>query len=199
MYVPTKIDDHVYRNINRYFSTERVLCNIGWVSMENPGIKLRPKYLNSFNFPTKVDEIDYISQFAREGNIDVIRGFYRQTNGMRLLCGKFNVPGVLFHSADFSGLDFYCVALDFSGVGGLALPRFSPENGFVIGESQRAVDGSEIRVHDIVTKSGEIIGGIFDEHSGVTDRFSTIEEWLAARIDAAARDLKLEISQLKQP
>ena len=196
MYSPSAIDELVYRKINEIFPAERVLCNLGWVSLKNPGIKHRPEYLNAFNFATDIDEIDYISQFIRDANIDTVRGFYRQTNGMRLLCDTFWVPGVLFHRPDFTGHDFNCVGLDFSNHGGFALPEHSPEEGFLIGGSHRQKDGSTFNLHDILTKSGEIVGGFFDESPEVTDRFSTIPEWLFARIEVAAIELQREISLL---
>ncbi|MEP2785051.1 MAG: hypothetical protein ABJO67_16030 [Pseudoruegeria sp.] len=196
MYSPSDIDKLVHRKINEVFPAERVLCNIGWVSLKNPGIKHRPEYLNAFNFATEIDEIDYISQFIRDANVDTVRDFYRQTNGMRLLCDTFFVPGVLFHRDNFGGHDFFCVALDFSNHGGFALPKRSPENGFLIGGSHRQKDGKTVNLHDILTKSGEIVGGFFDESPEVIDRFSTIPEWLSARIETAAHELRLQISQL---
>lgn len=196
MYFPSDIDKLVYRKLNEVLPSKRVLCNTGWVGLENPGIMRRPKYLNAFNFATEVDEIDYISQFIREANIDTVREFYRQTNGMRLLCDKFSVPGVLFHRDDFTGHDFDCVALDFSNHGGFALPKHSPESGFLIGGSHRKKDGKSVQLHDILTASGEIVGGLFDDSPEVADRFSTIPEWLSARIKVAAAELQREISLL---
>lgn len=196
MRLPTKIDDLVYQSIGSQFQAERVFCNLGWVSLKNPGIEHRPEYLNAFNFPTEIDEIDYISQFTRDANVDIVRRFYRQTNGMRLLCGKFHVPGVLFSRPDFEGYDYYCVALDFSNHGGSALPKHSPENGFLIGESQREVNGRTLRVQDILTNSGHIVGGSFNDKPSVTDRFTTIDEWLSVRIETAAKELQFQISRI---
>lgn len=176
MHSPSKIDELVHQKINSFFPAERVLCNIGWVSLKNPGIKRRPDFLNAFSFATEVDEIDYISQFTRDANLDIVSDFYRQTNGMRLLADKFSVPGVLFHRNDFNGYDFNCVALDFSNHGGFALPELSPESGLLIGRSHRKLDGKTEIIHDILTKSGEIIGGYFDIRTEVTDRFEGIDD-----------------------
>ena len=196
MYSPSQIDTLVQRKLNEFFPAERVLCNIGWVSLKNPGIKRRPDFLNAFNFATEVDEIDYISQFTRDANLDIVREFYRQTNGMRLLADKFSVPGVLFHRNDFSGCDFYCVALDFSNHGGFALPSLCPESGLLIGSSHRRLDGKTEPLHDILTKSGEIIGGYFDAAPMVTDRFESLDDWLSDRITGAAKELRKDISRL---
>ncbi|MCP3969041.1 MAG: hypothetical protein GY717_01710 [Rhodobacteraceae bacterium] len=117
---------------------------------------------------------------------------------MRLLCDTFFVPGVLFHRHGFVGHDFYCVALDFSSHGGFALPEHSPENGFLIGGSYRQKDGSTVNLHDILTKTGEIVGGFFDESPEVTERFSSIPEWLSDRIAYSAKELKREIEQLSK-
>lgn len=193
---PSKIDLLVNAKINEFFTAERVLCSIGWVSLKNTGIKYRPEYLNAFSFATEVDEIEYISQFTRDANIDVVKDFYRQTNGMRLLCDKFRVPGVLVHRDDFAGHDFDCVALDFSNHGGFSMPKYAPETGLLIGGSQRTKDGKAVEIHDILTKSGEIIGGAFDETSEVTDRFPTIPEWLSSRIEVASTELRREIAEL---
>ncbi|MGR3822093.1 MAG: hypothetical protein ACU0A5_05930 [Salipiger marinus] len=196
-YVASKIDTFVQGKLNEFFPAEVVLCNIGWVSLENPGIKRRPNFLNAFNFATEADEIEYIRQFTRDANIDIVREFYRQTNGMRLLADKFSVPGVLFHRNGFSGYDFNCVALDFSNHGGFALPAHSPESGLVIGRSHRRFGERTDILHDILTKSGEIIGGYFDAEPKVTDRFECIDSWLLDRITGAAKELQGEISQLK--
>lgn len=193
----SKIESVVLGGLGHHFTDRKILTNLGWVSLENPGIKYRPQYLNSFNFATDVDEIDYISQFIREANVDTVREFYRQTNGMRLLCDKFTVPGVLFHRDDFEELDFYCVALDFSNHGGFALPAHSPENGFLIGENHHKISGKTVELYDILTSSGDIISGYFNENTEVTDRYTTIHEWLSVRIEFAARELTREISELQ--
>jgi len=197
MYSPSQIDTLVQKKLNEFFPAERVLCNLGWISLKNPGIKLRPDFLNAFNFATEVDEIDYISQFTRDANLDIVRKFYRQTNGMRLLGDKFGVPGVLFHRDDFSGYDFDCVALDFSNHGGFLLPALSPESGLLIGSSHRKLDGKTESIHDILTKSGAIVGGYFDVKPEVTDRFEGIEDWLSNRITGAAKELQKDIAQLQ--
>ena len=199
MHLRSEIDELVFRKISEHFRIERVHCNLGWVSLQNPGMKYRPEYLNAFNFATDVDEIEYISQFARDAKLDVVRDFYRQTNGMRLLCDKFAVPGVLFHRDDFIGMDFDCVALDFSNHGGFVLPKHSPENGLLIGRSHREIDGVTVNLHDILTKTGEVVGGFFDETPTVKDKFATIPEWLSARVEVAARELKQEIHLLLNP
>ena len=196
MYSPSQIDTLVQKNINDFFPAERVLCNIGWISLKNPGLMHRPEYLNAFNFATDIDEIDYISQFTRDADIDIVREFYRQTNGMRLFADRFCVPGVLFHRNDFYGNDFNCVALDFSNHGGFALPSHSPQTGLLIGQSHRSLDGKFERLYDILTNSGEIIGGYFDANPEVTDRFESIDDWLCYRIAGAARELQITIAQL---
>ena len=196
MYEPSDIDKLVTERLEAHFHVSKVLCNIGWVSLENPGIRYRPQYLNSFNFATEVDEIDYIRQFTRDANVDTVRWFYRQTNGMSVLGGGLFVPGVLFHRDDFEGHDFSCVPMDFSAFGGFALPEHTPVAGFQIGGGHRKAGDRWTTVYDIVTKSGEIVGGFFDGSSEVTDRFESIPKWLTTRIDQAADALKQEILEL---
>lgn len=190
------VDELVRQSCDAAVSSARVVSTLGWVSLKNPGLKHRPNFLSSFNFATEHDEIDYISQFTREADLDIVRKFYRGTNGMRLFADKFVVPGVLFQRDNFSELDFYCVAIDISVKGGFALPTHSPENGFLIGVSQIALDRKWVRQYDILTKSGEIVGGYFDNSPRVADHFKSIDNWLSDRIYSAAKSFVSEISKM---
>jgi hypothetical protein len=69
-----------------------------------------------------------------------------------------------------------------------AAPRSAPRapvSGLLIGSSFRDIDGQTHRLRDILTSSGEVIGGFFIENSEILDRFPDILVWLKTRIPQA--------------
>lgn len=168
---------------------DRVTTRLGWVCCRNTDFKLGPKYLVAFNFPTEIDEIEYISQFIRSAHRETVWRFYRCCNGMNIFGNRFSVPGVRFSSDENSGLDFFNIPYDFQVTGGILLPPHAPTDGFLIGTGHMPGDGGQTReLYDILDARGQILSGFFDESGEVVASFQRIEPWLAARVDGARRN-----------
>ncbi|WP_346895897.1 hypothetical protein [uncultured Roseibium sp.] len=157
----------------------------GWVSRVKESFMLGPRYLVSYNYPTQVDEIEYILQFSRDANRDLLRDFYRSTNGMRILSDHFVVPGVRFWTPELHGLDFFNIPLDIQVMSGFEYPRHAPVSGAVIGSSFRTIDGTTLHLKDILADDGRIVCGFFQEDASVLETFPDFQTWIAKRIDGA--------------
>ncbi len=157
----------------------------GWVSRVKESFMLGPRYLISFNYPTRVDEFEYIIQFTRDANRDLLHDFYRSTNGMRILSDHFVVPGVRFLTPELDGLDFFNIPIGIDMMSGMEYPRKAPISGAVIGSSFRTVDGTTRHLTDILADDGRIVCGFFHEDASVLETFSDFQTWIAVRIDGA--------------
>jgi hypothetical protein len=192
--VPCRIESIVRKSLGQENLADEITTQLGWLCGANDDARLGPKFLNAFNSPTKIDEIEYISQFSGDACVETVRSFYRSTNGMRLFGDILVVPGVRLSSPEFSNFDFFNISLDVSIMSGREYPKCAPENGFLVSSSLRQSGVNSAVIKDILTRNGTIIGGSFDLNSTVLDTFSGFENWITTRI-AQARS---EYSALKR-
>lgn len=184
------IESIVKECLGRDYLEDKVETTYGWSSKTNSDIYLGPRFLISFNYPTTVDEIDYISQFIGDADAGTVRKFYRATNGMRILGDRFVVPGVRFYTSEMKGQDFFNVPICLKVTSGLEYPVHAPLSGAVIGVSSASCDKSRAQLLDILSGEGEIVCGRFNENSLVTSVFTNFEDWLSTRIAMAKQDFQ---------
>lgn len=182
------IENLVRKGVGPECLSDEVETQLGWISCENLDFSLGPKYLNAFNYPTKIDEFDYISQFIGDAELDTVRAFYRQTNGMRLFSDHIVVPGVRLPPEGLSGLDFFNISLDLSVMSGIEYPQFAPVKGMVIASSFRRVSGKQCKLVDILVENNSIVGGFFTKNSIIVDHFNSFDQWMYSRTIEAKKE-----------
>lgn len=182
------IQETVKKSLGSDLLSDCTETDYGWVSMRNDDFSLGPRYLISFNYPTKIDEIGYISQFSGEACKRLLGAFYRSTNGMRLFSDHFVVPGVHFRTAEEQGLDFFNIPIDVGLMSGKEYPGHAPVSGAVLGSSFRDMRGETHHLLDILDNEGNIVSGYFKDNPVVTERFSSFQDWISKRIPEARHE-----------
>ena len=183
-----KLESIVEDILGRECLQGRVETRLGWICCKNTDFRLGPRWLVSFNYPTKVDEIEYISQYIRSAHRETVHRFYRSCNGMKILGNRFSVPGVRMISEKNSENDFVNIPYGFDVMGGISLPPQSPTDGFLIGVSHiEDSSGDGEKLYDILDSKGTIVSGFFDDADGVTESFHDVESWLKMRVEGARR------------
>lgn len=182
------IDSLLREEVTSLVGDDIIETNHGWVAGLNEDFRLGPKYLCAFNYPTQIDQIDYISQFAGDADIDFVQRFYRSTNGLRFFGTGFFIPGVRLHPETMVDLDFFNCPTGVEVTSGFHFPEYSPETGFVIGHCHIWKDGETVLRPEVLTAHGSIISGCFHEAPHILEEFNDLEEWLINRTRQAHRE-----------
>lgn len=155
--------------------------SLGWLSIKNKNILLGPKYLISINFPIDDLEIDYISRYSLNSDMDIVHKIYKSCNGISLFGGRFYIPGVRAGLKPKDALDYFNIPYDMDVCSGSEYPAYAPVLGLVIGMSWRRFSGEDRPFHDILDSSGSILSGFFFHSSEIHEKHHSIENWISNR------------------
>lgn len=191
-----KLSKYLYEALPEEFAQGYIEDATGWACHPNANFAIGPRYLSSCAAPTEINQIEYLLQFSRRAERGCIEWLYREVNGFRILSDRFTMPGVRDATIPKLGAFPSAAILDIRVFSGYGYPSFAPFDGFLVGKMTKSKEDGYQTLYDILTDTGSIISGLFNENSEILEIYSTFESWILSRVTSAAEDFRYSLSKL---